>query len=103
MEFSIKSHSPEKAKTACAVVGVYEGKGLAPAAQALDLAAGGAIAALIKRGDLDGKAGSTLMLHQPAGLACERLLLVGLGSESQVSDKAFRDAVRAVHANTGGC
>ncbi|MFZ5483931.1 MAG: leucyl aminopeptidase [Pseudomonadota bacterium] len=95
MEFSIKSHSPEKAKTACAVVGVYEGKGLAPAAQALDLATGGAIAALIKRGDLDGKAGSTLMLHQPAGLACERLLLVGLGSEGQVSDKAFRDAVRA--------
>ncbi|MFA5082905.1 MAG: leucyl aminopeptidase, partial [Hydrogenophilaceae bacterium] len=43
----------------------------------------------------DGKAGSTLMLHNLPGLACERVLLVGLGKENEVNDKAYRDAVRA--------
>ncbi|MDD3530451.1 MAG: leucyl aminopeptidase [Gallionellaceae bacterium] len=95
MEFSIKSRSPEKLKTACAVVGVYENGGLSPAAEALDQVAGGVIAALLKRGDFDGKAGSTLVLHRPAGLACERILLAGLGKAGEVGDKAFRDAARA--------
>ena len=95
MEFSIKSPSPEKLKTACAVVGVYEQRKLTPAARALDQAADGALVAVLRRGDLDGKAGSSLMLHHLAGLPCERLLLVGLGKEKAVTDKAYRDAVRA--------
>ena len=95
MEFSIKSRSPEKMKTACAVVGVYEQRKLTPAAKALDQAAGGALAAILKRGDLDGKAGSTLILHDLLGLDCERVLLVGLGKEKEVDGKSYRDAVRA--------
>ncbi|MFA5082375.1 MAG: M17 family peptidase N-terminal domain-containing protein, partial [Hydrogenophilaceae bacterium] len=95
MEFSIKSRSPEIMKTACAVVGVYEQRKLTLAAQALDLASEGGLADVLKRGDLDGKAGSTLMLHNLPGLACERVLLVGLGKENEVNDKAYRDAVRA--------
>ncbi|NTV96754.1 MAG: leucyl aminopeptidase, partial [Thiobacillus sp.] len=95
MEFSIKSRSPEKMKTACAVVGVYEQGRLTPAALTLDQASAGALSAILKRGDLDGKAGATLMLHSLAGLACERVLLVGLGKEGEVGDKAFRDAARA--------
>jgi len=102
VEFSIKSRSPEKLKTACAVVGVYEQRKLGAAAKALDLAADGAIAAILKRGDLDGKAGSCLMLHNLAGLACERVLLVGLGKEKAVGDKAYRDAVQAAVKAIGG-
>ena len=102
MEFSIKSLSPENVKTACAMVGVYEQRKLTAAARALDQAAGGAITAVLKRGDLDGKAGATLMLHDLPGLACERVLLVGLGKEKDVNDKAYRDAVRsAVRALAG--
>ncbi|TCJ19525.1 leucyl aminopeptidase [Parasulfuritortus cantonensis] len=102
MEFSIKSRSPEKMKTPCAVVGVYEPGKLTPAAQALDLAGGGVLAALIKRGDVDGRAGSTLILHNPAGLVCERVLLVGLGKEEEFGEKAFRDAARtAIKALAG--
>ncbi|HEX8979383.1 MAG TPA: leucyl aminopeptidase [Parasulfuritortus sp.] len=95
MEFSIKSRSPEKHKTGCAVVGVYEQRKLAPAAKVLDQAADGALSKLLKRGDIDGKAGSTLLFHAPAGLACERILLVGLGKEKEVTDKAYLDGVRA--------
>jgi len=95
VEFSIKSRSPEKHKTACAVVGVYEQRKLTPAARLLDQASGGALVNLLKRGDLDGKAGSTLLFHAPVGMVCERVLLVGLGKEKAVNDKAYRDAVRA--------
>ncbi|MDD5364092.1 MAG: leucyl aminopeptidase [Gallionellaceae bacterium] len=95
MEFSIKSRSPEILKTACAVVGVYEQRKLTPAAKALDLASEGGLAGILKRGDLDAKAGSTLMLHNLPGLACERVLMVSLGKEGEVNDKAYLDAVRA--------
>ncbi len=95
MEFSIKSRSPEILKTACAVAGVYEQRKLTPAAKALDLASEGGLAGILKRGDLDAKAGSTLMLHNLPGLACERVLLVSLGKEGEVNDKAYLDAVRA--------
>ncbi len=95
MEFSIKSRSPDKQKSACAVVGVYAQRKLTPAAKTLDQASDGALTQLLKRGDIDGKAGSTLLFHAPAGLVCERILLVGLGKENEVSDKAYRDAVRA--------
>jgi leucyl aminopeptidase len=95
VEFSIKSRSPEKHKTACAVVGVYEQRRLTPSAKLLDQASGGALANLLKRGDIDGKAGSTLLFHAPAGMICERVLLVGLGKEKDVTEKSYRDAVRA--------
>ena len=95
MEFSIKSTSPDKHKTACAVAGVYQQRKLTPAARALDQAAGGVLSKLLRRGDCDGKAGSTLLVQAPAGLHCERILLVGLGKENEVADKDYRDAVRA--------
>jgi leucyl aminopeptidase len=95
VEFSIKSSQPEKHKTACAVVGVYEQRKLSPAAASLDRVAGGALSSLLKRGDIDGKAGSTLLYHAPAGLVCERVLLVGLGKEKEVTDKIWREAHRA--------
>ncbi len=95
MEFSTKSLSPEKAKTACVVVGVYETAKLSASAAALDKASKQHIGAILKRGDLSGKAGSTLLLHHVPNVAAERILLVGLGKEAELSDKAYREAIRA--------
>ncbi len=95
MEFSIKRSSPEKQRTACAVVGVYENSHLDAAGKRLDAASGGYLSSVLKRGDLDGKAGSTLMLPMVPSVACERVLLVGLGKEKEFDDKAYRDTVRA--------
>jgi len=66
-------------KTACIVVGIYENKKLTPEAQALN--ATGAISAALKSGDITGKPGSVLVLRNLAGVAAERVVLVGLGSE----------------------
>ncbi len=95
MEFSTKSVSPEKAKTACIVVGVYESSKLSASAAALDKASKQHLGAILKRGDMKGKAGSTLLLHHVPGVAAERVLLLGLGKEAHLSDKAYREAIRA--------
>ena len=95
MEFSTKIAAPEKLASACIAVGVFEARKLSAAAEALDRAAGGRIRALLGSGDMDGKAGTTRLLYHLPGIAAERVLLVGLGKDRNVSPKDYRDAVRA--------
>nr|MBP7547944.1 leucyl aminopeptidase [Corallincola sp.] len=75
MEFDVKSGSPDKQRSACVVVGVYEPRRLSPAAELLDKACDGAISSLLRRGDLEGKLGQTLLLHALPNLQAERVLL----------------------------
>ena len=96
MEFSIKQTSPEKQRCGCMVVGVHEGGKLSPAAQALDKAAKHAISDLVRRGDMSGKTSSTLLLHKLPGIAADRLLLVGLGKASELTNKTSVEILRAV-------
>ena len=96
MEFTIKTGAPEKLKAGCLVVGAFAGGMLTDAAAALDKAAKGKLAALIARGDLDEKAGSLLALHELPGCAAERVLVVSLGKQEELADRAWRDAVGAV-------
>jgi leucyl aminopeptidase len=95
MEFSIKSGSPEKQRSACVVVGVFDHRKLSFAGEVVDHAAEGYLADILRRGDMDGKPGSTLLLHNVPGLLCDRVLLVGLGKEREFRDKNYRDSVRA--------
>ena len=95
MEFSIKNRNPETQHNACMVVGVFESQKLTVAAEALDKSAGGYISKILKRGDLENKAGSTLLIHNVPDIACQRLLLVGLGKQEECGDKVFRTALRA--------
>lgn len=94
MEFSIKSGSPEKQRTACVVVGVFEPRKLTLPAELLDKASNGYISDLIRRGDMEGKAGSSLLLHNVPGTLCDRVLLIGLGKEREFHEKEFAAAVR---------
>ena len=94
MEFSTKSGSPEKQRSACVVVGVFEPRRLTLAAQLLDKAAAGHISEILRRGDMTGKAGSTLLLHNVPGTLCERVLLVGLGKEREFHEREYGSAIR---------
>ena len=94
MEFSIKSGSPEKQRSACVVAGVFESRKLSLPAELLDKASDGYISEIIRRGDMEGKAGSTLLLHKVPGTVCERILLVGLGKEKTFHEKEFCAALR---------
>ncbi len=94
MEFSIKSGSPEKQRSACVVVGVFESRKLTLPAELLDKAANGYISDIVRRGDMEGKAGSTLLLHNVPGTLCDRVLMVGLGKEKDFREKEFTSAIR---------
>ena len=98
MEFSIKQSSPENQRSACVVLGVFEGGQLAPSAHSFDEAANHQLSDLIARGDMTGKSGSTLMIHALSGVAAERALLVGLGKQSEFSAKQYIDMLRSTFA-----
>jgi leucyl aminopeptidase len=95
VEFSIKSGSPEKQRSACVVVGIFEPRKLTLAAELLDNAAHNHLSDIIRRGDMEGKAGSTLLLHNVPGTLCDRVLLVGLGKEKEFGDKAYCEAIHS--------
>jgi len=95
MEFTIKSGSPEKQRSACVVVGVFDNRKLSLSAELIDRASNGYVSEIIRRGDMEGKLGATLLLHNVRGTLADRVLLVGLGKERDFRDKEFRAAVRA--------
>jgi len=95
MEFTIKSGSPEKQRSACVVVGVFDNRKPTLSAELIDRASGGYISEIIRRGDMEGKLGSTLLLHNVRGTLADRVLLVGLGKERDFREREFRSAVRS--------
>lgn len=95
MEFSIKSGSPEKQRTGCVVVGVFEGRKLTASARDIDRAVKGFLSDVLRRGDHEGKAGTTTLLHSVTGIPADRVLLVGLGKEREMGESAYRKAVAA--------
>jgi leucyl aminopeptidase len=104
MEFFVTSASPSRQRTDCAIVGVFDKGSLSAAAEELDRKLGGRIARLVKRGDVRGKFGDSLLLADVTGAACERILLIGLGARGSFGRKQFRKAVAgalAVVARTG--
>lgn len=90
MEFSIKSGSPEKQRTACLVAGITEPRRLTPAAAAIDKVSRKHLSKLLRRGDITGKTGQSLLLHNVPGLAADRLLLIGCGRERDIDDQQYR-------------
>ncbi|HEX9625676.1 MAG TPA: leucyl aminopeptidase [Acidiferrobacterales bacterium] len=93
MDYAVKSGDPEKQRSGCVVVAVYEGRRLSAAARRVDEVAGNPIAAALRRGDIGGKAGETLLLHNVPNLLCERLLLVGCGKEKDQHEGSYRAAL----------
>jgi len=93
VEYFVSSVAPARARTGCAVVGLYEGGRLSDTARSLNKACGRRIAAAVGAGDITGKLGETLLLSRLPGLAAERVLLVGLGAPEALDRKRFRRAM----------
>ena len=68
MDFSIKRGPINTQKTACLVLGVNTGKSLSDIATTVDKRTRGAISRIVKRGDISGKPGSSLLLPDVAGI-----------------------------------
>lgn len=90
MDFSLDNLSPDKVATDCVVVGVYEDGELTPSAQILDTASRGFLSRMLQEGDIEGKSGQILLLHQLEGVSAKRVLLVGCGKKDKLSASQFR-------------
>ncbi|HET6554144.1 MAG TPA: leucyl aminopeptidase [Dyella sp.] len=100
LQFSLGSAAPETVETPCLVVGVYENGMFTSAAARVDTAAHGAIKRQVESGDITGKAGSTVVLYAPEGIAAKRVLVVGLGTQKTFDGARFQkiamEAARAL-------
>jgi len=94
MEISIKHGTPAKLKAAVIVAAVYSGKHLGECASALDKSSRQALSRLCKRGDINGKLASSLMVPNAPGLAADRVLLVGAGKLSGITPAEYVKLVR---------
>ncbi len=103
MEFEAKSGVPSNQHTACLILGVFEKRKLPAVSDSVDQACNGQLRQLLKSGDMDGKLGQSLLLHQPRELPCKRILLIGCGAEKDFTMAAYRKAMgKAVSALKDG-
>lgn len=93
MEFSVKSGNPEKQRSACIVVGVFEPRRLSAVGEQLDNVSDGYLSNLLRRGDLEGKSGQVLLLHHVPNILAERVLLVGCGKERELDERQYRQII----------
>ena len=94
MQFSIKSSAIEALRTACVLVPVAGTNKLSAGGKALDEAMGGTLSAALARGDLQSKAGSTLLVYGESRKVA-RAVLVATGEDAESSERHFAEAVRA--------
>jgi leucyl aminopeptidase len=103
MKMSLASGYPEKHRADVLVLGAFADGTLPPPTQVTDRAVQGKLTAAVGSGDLEEKAGASLLLRDMPGLAAGRVLLVSLGKPDEFGDRAFRDALRgAAKALAGG-
>jgi len=94
MDFNIKTGQPEKQKTACLILPVHEQGKLAEVTGKYDKKIKGAISKIVKMGDITGKIGESLVLHNPS-TGISRVLLIGCGKKSAIDDAQFRSIVKS--------
>ncbi|WP_428605769.1 leucyl aminopeptidase [Sedimenticola sp.] len=92
MEYHVKSGDPSTQRTACLVLGVFTRRQLAGSAVQIDKASAGHLSAILKKGDMDGETGQSLMLYNVPGVQADRILLVGLGAEKELTLKSLLTA-----------
>ena len=95
MEFSTKVALPELVTGPCIAVGVFDSGQLSAAAQSVDRASQGALRELAAKGDLPGRVGATRMLYKLAGVAAQRVLVIGLGKQDEFGPREYLAAAKA--------
>ncbi len=78
----------------CLVIPIFNKGTLSRPARQIDKASKGLIGTLIKRGDIEGKVGQTLLIPALSAIKAERVLLLGCGSGKKLSQGDFLKLVR---------
>ena len=100
MQFSIKTSTAQALRSHCVLVPILGGRKLTEPGKALDAALRGQISAALARNDLAAKAGATQMVYGSAARTA-RVMLVSMGKDEKISERTFREAVRAAVRQLG--
>jgi leucyl aminopeptidase len=95
MEYAIESAPLETLQCDCLIVGVYQDQQLSASASSVNNSTQGLINLILKRGDISGKNGETVLINAIPDSSIERILLVGLGENKPLSGKNYRKALLA--------
>ncbi|MEY6433263.1 leucyl aminopeptidase [Thioalkalicoccus limnaeus] len=95
MEYRVKTGVLTELRTACLVIGVFEQNRLSAPAELVDEASGGRLLEILRRGDLSGDLGDSLLLYDLPGLASDRVLVVGCGKRKEFDRTKYRQVVTA--------
>jgi len=96
MEFGLKHNTPENARSACQIITVSQARKLSRSGQRVDKASKGFLTSIIKRGDMEGKLGQTLLLPNVPGIPVQRVLLVGCGKQSEMNERHFTRLISSI-------
>ena len=103
MESSLKHNSPENARSACQIITVSQPRKLSRSGQRVDKASKGFLTSIIKRGDMEGKLGQTLLLPDVAGVPAQRVLLVGCGKQTEMNERNFARLIKSIITALSAC
>jgi leucyl aminopeptidase len=90
MELTCSSLKIETRRTGCAVIAVHQGRRLDDDGKRADAACEKHLSQVLRRGDMNGKIGETLLVHAGSGGAADRILLVGAGPLKGISAAQYR-------------
>ena len=103
MESSLKHSSPENARSACQIITVSQPRKLSRSGQRVDKASKGFLTSIIKRGDMEGKLGQTLLLPDVGGVSAQRVLLVGCGKQTEMNERNFARMINSIITALSAC
>jgi leucyl aminopeptidase len=103
MEFSLKHNTPEKAQSACQILTVSQARKLSSSALRVDKSCKGLLTSILKRGDMEGKLGQTLLLPSVLGISAQRLLLVGCGKDSDMNERNYTRMINSIVRALAAC
>ena len=95
LTINIKTHSFNELRSNCIILAVHDKRKLSDSARQVDKLCAGQLSQIVKKGDIDGNIGQTVMVHTAKNCPFERVLLVGAGKNKPLNVKDFRSVVRA--------
>lgn len=91
MDYLISNNNPGTLASDCLILPVMQDGDLLSPAKTVDQASGNRLSAIIDSGDMEGKKGQFLLLHNIEGVNSKRILLVGAGKADKFDANTFRE------------
>lgn len=99
MEFIAKTTKPLKQRTNCLVITVSQPRKLSATGTELDKASNQTLSSILRRGDMEGRVGHTLLLHNVPGAGADRVLLLGCGPEKDMNERVFAQVIASLYSS----